>query len=241
MHNQALRIPPELSRSIVAPFPDRGVTVNRLPSPSNVGHLPRAMASTPPPETRQFNHDVQYLLQPQNPYARALLAFIRRTIRQFRLESYITEIDVFVEAYLRGVNYTRSTGERILQSRAWLRKTAYNIIREWQRDQAKYCDAAFDELLEQGTVGYHQDPAQELAGQEGEWIQEEIKRVIEAFRALDEDDRTLIQWKIIENLSWQTIHDRLLAQGEPPVSLATLRKRGQRALERLRQKYHQQD
>ncbi len=196
------------------------------------------MASTPHPETRQFNHDVQFLLQPQNPDARSLLAFIHRTIRQFGLEGYITEVDVFVEAYLRGVNYTRSTGRQIFQSRAWLRKTAYHIIREWQRDRAKYCDVAFDELLEQGTVGYHEDFP---PGEAGDWIEENIQRVIEAFQRLDGRDRILIQWKIIENLSWKTIHDRLVAQGEADVSLAALRKRGQRALERLRQNYHQQD
>jgi DNA-directed RNA polymerase specialized sigma24 family protein len=197
------------------------------------------MASNPPPETCQFNRDVQFLLKPNNPHARSLLAFIHRTLRQFGLESYITEVDVFVEAYLRGVNYTRQSGERILQSRAWLRKTAYNIIREWQRDRARYCNAAFDELLEQGVAGHHEDrPAGDLE-RDSVWVEDEIRSVLQAFKGLEECDRALIQWKVLENLPWQTIQDRLVAQGEERVSLPALRKRGQRALERLRQNYHQ--
>lgn len=197
------------------------------------------MVSITPPETRQFNHDVQFLLKPNNPHARSLLAFIHRTIRQFGLESYITEVDVFVEAYLRGVKHTRDRGECILQSRAWLRSTAYNIIREWKRDRLKYCTAAFDELLEQGAVGHHSAFCPEDREPDGPWVEADLQTVIQAFRGLEECDRTLIHWKVIENLSWQTIQDRLLAQGEAPVSLPALRKRGQRALERLRQNYHQ--
>ena len=36
-------------------------------------------------------------------------------------------------------------------------------------------------------------------------------------------------------------HDQLVAAGHPSTPLATLRKRGQRALERLRREYHQQE
>jgi DNA-directed RNA polymerase specialized sigma24 family protein len=197
------------------------------------------MAPTPLPATRQFNLDVQFLLTPNNPHARSLLAFIYRTIRQFGLQGYITEVDVFVEAYLRGVNYTNNSGERILQSRAWLRKTAYNIIREWKRDRSRYSPAAFDELLEQGAVGYHEDPPLGVATADIPWAEAEIQDVVRAFQGLEDADRRLIQWKVIENLSWQAIQARLVAQGEDAVSLAALRKRGQRALERLRQHYHQ--
>ena len=192
------------------------------------------------PETRQFNRDAQLLLQDNTPQARTLLSFIYYTLRNFGLEGYITETDVFVEAYLRGMNFTLTRGERIFQSRAWLRKTAYNIIREWQRERSRYCDVAFDELMEQGVLGYHEEDFAKEFKRDSVTVEAEVQKVVRAFQGLDSSDRTLIRWKFIETLSWQSIQARLADQGEPAASLPALRKRGQRALERLRRNYHQQ-
>lgn len=194
-----------------------------------------------PPETRQFNRDVQHLLQMNTPRGRSLRGFIHQSLRQFGLAGYCCEFDVLTEAYLRGVRYTLR-GNQIVQSHAWLRSTAYNIIREWKRERARYCAVAFEELLDQGVGAYYDDSGPWDMGWQWDmfWAEAEIQRVVQAFHALDEGDRTLLHWKVVEMLSWQLIHARLAAQGER-VSLPTLRKRGQRALERLRQKYHQQE
>ncbi|MGB3308652.1 MAG: sigma-70 family RNA polymerase sigma factor [Nodosilinea sp.] len=193
------------------------------------------MPSPPPLETQQFNRDVQFLLKPNNPHARSLLAFIKRTIHQFGLQVYITEIDIFVEAYLRGVRYTQQNQEHIHQPKAWMRRTAYNIIRECKRDRLRYSAVAFDELM-------HQGPA-EADGTAPEAISDEaignaVNAVLQALEALSPSDRNLIQWKVVEGLTWTQVQARLVAEGEDRVSQATLRKRGQRALERLRRAYH---
>jgi RNA polymerase sigma factor (sigma-70 family) len=193
------------------------------------------MPSPPPSETQQFNRDVQFLLKPNNPHARSLLAFIQRTIGQFGLQAHVTAIDVFVEAYLRGVRYTQQRQEQIRQPKAWMRSTAYNIIREWKRDRQRYSAAAFDELMEQPPTP---DPDTQPARIDDSAIEEAIDSVLVALAALSPSDRDLIQWKVIEGLSWQQIQARLIARQEGLVSQATLRKRGQRALERLRQAYH---
>ncbi|HSM82743.1 MAG TPA: sigma-70 family RNA polymerase sigma factor [Nodosilinea sp.] len=197
------------------------------------------MPSPPPPETQpetqQFNHDVQLLLRPNNPHARSLLAFIKRTIYQFELHGHLTETDVFIDAYLRGVRYTQHTQTPIRQPQAWIRRTAYNIIRERQRDRQRYSAVAFDELLE---------PHAEAAAARPEFSPDEhfcdqaFGAVLAALGSLPSRDRTLIEWKFIEGLTWQEVQTRLSDQGEPPTSQAALRKRGQRALERLRQNYH---
>lgn len=192
------------------------------------------MPSQHPAETQQFNRDVQFLLKPNNPHARSLLAFITRTIRQFELQGHVTEIDIFVEAYLRGVRYTQQRQEQIHQPKAWMRRTAYNIIRECKRDRQHYSALAFDELMEQGQrVDLTSPPAVNDAA-----ITDAINSVIQAFEALSVGDRNLIQWKVIDSLSWQEVQTRLVAQGEDRASQAALRKRGQRALERLRRAYH---
>ncbi|WOD38204.1 sigma factor-like helix-turn-helix DNA-binding protein [Nodosilinea sp. E11] len=193
------------------------------------------MPSQPPSETQQFNRDVQFLLKPNNPHARSLLAFIQRTIRQFGLQAYITEIDIFVEAYLRGVKYTQQHQAEIHQPKAWMRSTAYNIIRECKRDRLHYSALAFDELMDQGQLA---GDTPLPAAVDDQAISNAISAVLQALAALSPGDRALIQWKVVEGLSWQEVQTRFVAQGEDRVSQATLRKRGQRALERLRRAYH---
>ncbi len=191
------------------------------------------MPSSNSSETQRFNRDVQFLLKPKNPNARSLLVFIQRTIRQFGLQVYITEIDIFVEAYLRGVKYTQDNQAEIRQPKAWMRRTAYNIIRECKRDRQRYSTLAFDELMDQGS------PIRSTAdGVDSTAMANSISAVLEALETLTPGDRSLIQWKIVEGLSWQGVQTRLMAEGEDPVPQATLRKRGQRALERLRRAYH---
>jgi len=194
------------------------------------------MSSHPPPsETQQFNRDVQFLLKPNNPHARSLLAFIKRTIYQFELQVYITEIDIFVEAYLRGVRYTQQNQEHIRQPKAWMRRTAYNIIRECKRDRLRYSAAAFDELMDQGSDA---DDGGSSGTVDDDAITTAIDGVLQALEALSPGDRNLIQWKVVEGLTWPQVQARLVKLGEERVSQATLRKRGQRALERLRRAYH---
>jgi DNA-directed RNA polymerase specialized sigma24 family protein len=193
------------------------------------------MPSQNPSETQQFNRDVQFLLKPNNPHARSLLAFIQRTIRQFGLQAHITEIDIFVEAYLRGVKHTQQHQEEIRQPKAWMRRTAYNIIRECKRDRMHYSTLAFDELMDQGRLLVD---ASSPSGVEDDVIIHAIDSVLQAVNTLSSSDRALIQWKVIEGCSWQEVQTRLIAQGEERVSQAALRKRGQRSLERLRRAYH---
>lgn len=193
------------------------------------------MPSPPPSETQQFNRDVQFLLKPNNPHARSLLAFIKRTIHQFGLQVYITEIDIFVEAYLRGVRYTQQNQEHIRQPKAWMRRTAYNIIRECKRDRLRYSAAAFDELMDQGPAEA-EGPVPGAVDEET--IGNAVNAVLQALEALSPGDRDLIQWKVVEGLTWPQVQTRLVAAGGDRVSQATLRKRGQRALERLRRAYH---
>lgn len=187
------------------------------------------------PEAQQFDRDVQVLLRANDPQARSLLACIYCTIRQFGLQTYMTEIDIFVEAYLRGVRYIRQQHLPIDQPKAWMRRTAYNIIRECKRDRLRYSTAAFDELMEQGAIPLpciDADP-----GLDETPMHHSLQRVMLAFQSLSRTDQDLITWKTVDDLSWEQIQARLAAQGVA-VSMVALRKRGQRALERLRQAYH---
>ncbi|MBD2031171.1 sigma-70 family RNA polymerase sigma factor, partial [Phormidium sp. FACHB-322] len=131
-----------------------------------------------------------------------------------------------------GVRYTQQNQEHIRQPKAWMRRTAYNIIRECKRDRQRYSAVAFNELMEQA-------PLRETSSAEVDdrVIAQSIASVLQAFDALSPGELNLIQWKVLEGLSWGEVQSRLIAEGEEQVSLATLHTWGQRALEKLQQAY----
>jgi DNA-directed RNA polymerase specialized sigma24 family protein len=194
------------------------------------------MPPNPTPETRQFNDDVQSLLKVSNPHSKTLLAFIRRRLYQFGLQAYFTEVDIFVEAYLRGVRYTYQNQVPIQYPHAWMKRTAYNVIREWKRDRQRYAAADLDALIEQGKLT-DDEPFTSPTAFDGSSRGLDWDRVIQSFGQLSVCDRNLIYWRYIEGLSWQDIQARLATQGHGDVSQSTLRKRGQRAMDKLRELY----
>ncbi len=194
---------------------------------------------TPPPELRQFNVEIQSLLKRQNPRARSLYYSIKRSLKQFNLEGNYTEIDIFNQAYLRGVELTKS-GTAINSPRAWMRTTAFNIIRELSRSQRRHQLVVYDELADADQAKL------EIASMQredslvcDEVIEADIQAVLLALEELDRENRLIIELKSVQDLSWKEIRQRLIDLGDTVPSEATLRKRGQRAMERFRELYHQ--
>jgi RNA polymerase sigma factor (sigma-70 family) len=171
---------------------------------------------------RQFNAEIYCLLTANNPHSRSLFLFIRRTLRQFHLNDVHKESDIFHEAYLRGVAFIER-GNAINSPKAWMRKTSYNIIRELGRENQR-CQPIDDEYLENLLVSE-------------ETIELNIEAVTQALQELDPSERWVLALRIIENLSWKEVGKRLVEMGETPQTEAALRKRGQRAMQRLRQIY----
>jgi DNA-directed RNA polymerase specialized sigma24 family protein len=194
------------------------------------------MPPTPTPETRQFNQAVQGLLKTQNPQARPLLSFIRRNLYQFGLQDYFTAEDIFIEAYLRGVAYTHQQRLPIKHPRAWMKSTAYNVIRERKRERLRFAPLELDESM--AYPCFFADPTESTADfSPGLDKRLTLVGVVQALQQLNPGDRNLIQWRYVEELSWQAIQERMAAHGQGDIKQATLRKRGQRAMERFRQLY----
>ena len=177
-----------------------------------------------PLELQQFNTEICCLLQKQSPDGRSLFLFIKRSLRGFHLEGTHTEIEVFNEAYMRGVALTLK-GNTIRNPKAWIRKTAFNVIRELSRE-AQRCQPRDSDYIESSLV------AEEI-------IELDIEAVLSALQELELSDRLLIELKTVQNLSWKEVGQTLVESGEKPQTEAALRKRGQRAMQRLRQIYHQ--
>jgi DNA-directed RNA polymerase specialized sigma24 family protein len=129
------------------------------------------------------------------------------------------------EAYIRGCQLI-DRGETIRNSSAWLRQTAYNIIREWSRYERKTIPLE-EHLLEnlQGAVA-------------AEVIEDDLSTLRLALQMLSAKDQQLLNLKIGEGFSWKQIQEAWQLQGYGNLTEASLRKRKERALIKLRKKFH---
>lgn len=165
------------------------------------------------------------LLDRDSSSGRLLMAFIARTLRQFHLEQSYSLSYVFNESFIRGLQKI-AAGESIRNPSAWLRSTAYRIIQELSRDQNK--SVPFEDQMLEGDVSL---PA--LSD-----LQDDLRTIRLALQLLDPDDQKLLTLKIVEKRTWQEIQAILRAEGSSDCSEAVLRKRKERALIRLRKKFH---
>ncbi|MEA5567500.1 sigma-70 family RNA polymerase sigma factor [Anabaena sp. UHCC 0399] len=171
-----------------------------------------------------FDQEFNTLLNSGSPSANSMLAFIKRSLAQFHLSNSYSITWVLNEAYMRGVKLI-TAGERIEKPLAWVRRTAYNIIREQSRE-LKRC-LPLEESLIESQSDLHFPSIEE---DDNEFFQ----RIKLAFEKLEPQEREILLLKTIKNLSWKEIKSHLESQGKVIQTESTLRKRKERALKHLR-------
>lgn len=179
----------------------------------------------PAGETQRSDFDAEFreLLDSGSSEGQAVFSFIRMRLKQFHLESAYSEACILGEVYLRAVRQIE-TGAEIRSPKAWVRSTAYNYIRELSRTRRRSVSLDENHLAEET----HDLDRLELEEQ----LNVERIAIQSAFQQLNPGDRRLLQLKVIEGLSWRDIQ----GCGEyADCSETTLRKRKQRALEKLKQ------
>ncbi|WP_424101950.1 RNA polymerase sigma factor [Moorena producens] len=158
-------------------------------------------------------------------YYAALFNGIKKKLRQFNFpDDQIYE--VINETYLRGIKLLES-GQEIENSRAWIRATSLNVIREMSRKQKK--QQSWDSNLIQHQIALEDSHSLSSANSEDE----NLKLLELALQKLEPKDKKLIVLRHIEGLSWQQVVSHLASNGEF-VTEASARQRGNRALKRLR-------
>lgn len=176
---------------------------------------------------RQFNTEFPELLDSRSSSGRLLYVFVRRTLQAFHLSGTYKEAFVLNETYLRGISQIHK-GEVIKNLPAWVRKTAYNVVRELKRDQQKA--VPFEE---------HQHVLEaDQSSISSEDLEDDLATLRMAFQLLDPQDQKLLNLKVVEGLSWREIREILYREGRGDHTESVLRKRKERALLRLRKKYH---
>lgn len=179
---------------------------------------------------RAIDQEFQELLNRNNSRGRSLWVSVRCNLFQFHLVDIHKESDIIHEVYLRAIRYVES-GKTINNLAAWCRKTAYNYTRELSRDHKRS-----QSLVEPNAV------SEEL---EIEWrrvtdeeIDTDITLISEAFKQLTPLDQQILQLFVVEGLPWKDVRQRLAQMNDQERSEAALRKIKERAVKRLRKKFH---
>lgn len=164
---------------------------------------------------------------------RKIFFFIKRSLRQFKLDGQLQESDILLDTYLR-VRKKIESGEYIQNMPAYLNRVAFNIIREKSKKQKKSEDLHI-RLINNG----HGHANTTLGTDNSDSYQ--ITILIKALEELTSENFELIQLRIIKGLSWNQISDYINSsqddENKKKVSASALRKRGERALKSLREAY----
>ena len=164
---------------------------------------------------------------------RKIFFFIKRSLLQFKLNGQLQESDILLEAYIR-VRQKIESGESIQNMPAYLNRVAFNIIREKSKKQKK----AEDLHIRLINNGYgHPDTTSGTDDTDSY----KINVLLKALEELKPEDFEIIQLRIVNGLSWKEISEYLTSsenkEHSKNLSASALRKRGERALKRLRKAY----
>jgi RNA polymerase sigma factor (sigma-70 family) len=155
-------------------------------------------------------------------------AFIRRTLRQYNLETVHTENDILNETFLRALEKL-DRQETIANLQAWIRSTSLNVIREWSRARQKTISIGDRDIADTTQI---ESPLDLLESDQN--FNREVAALHSAFRKLQHLDQVILELKVIKGYSWETVNQILQAKGFGCFTITALRKRKQRSLTQLK-------
>lgn len=184
---------------------------------------------------------VQIFLDPKDIDTHNLLPFIRYLIGKFGLSGYVSEVDILIEAYTIAIQNTKTgkktkTGEEyvIRNLPAWFKGTALNIIKNLKAELKK-------QDLIKSELKYNQRNHENLSF--GDEPNDKTQSILQAFTDLKEADQYLLNLRTVKGFTWLDIAETMIKEGKEPTPtsmdqlLARLRKRHNRALNRLRKRH----
>ncbi|MBO9998632.1 MAG: sigma-70 family RNA polymerase sigma factor [Cyanobacteria bacterium SID2] len=190
-------------------------------------------------DRERFNDEVEGLINRQTPYALSILSAIHRFLHQFHLENRHDVTEIVSEAYSRGI-VKIDRGEVIYHPLAWIRSTAFYIIREKSRELRRLSATSYSELTERDGMTGDRSKLQGLERLvECEENEADCQAILKAYQQLPSQEQQLIDLKILQQLPWRDIRERWLELEQAEVTLEALRKRKSRAVSHLRELYHQ--
>ena len=186
-----------------------------------------------PRQKEALNEAMGQILDKNNPHAYSTIAEVGHHLWRFGLFSYIEPVEILTEAYLRALKAI-DQGIQIQNYRGWIRGTAFNIVRERFRQAGN----EFSTDPQAGCFDRLSEPEHDRDVQHDRNFAI-LREAFEKLRATEPDVAELVDWRIIGNLSWADIDQRLRERdGESP-SVEALRQRATRAKRKLRLLFHE--
>ncbi len=172
------------------------------------------------------------ILGKNNPYAYTMFSFIKRALRQYQLHWRMEPHDVLHEAYQRGIAALKA-GKAITNPHAWLKKTSFNIIREYSRSKKGIpTDPA---ILSDVVSDDDDEPMGQLIWQEE---LQDLRETIAIFAREEPEAFELLCLRTLDRLSWQDIAEQWSAKYRQPINDVALRKKLSRAKKKFRLLFH---
>jgi len=176
------------------------------------------------PKYQGLHKAISMACQSNDANSLSLLLSVQAELNRYGLARSESASDVLHIALLRGKK-TIDNGKIIPNPSAWLRLTCRYVIKEKKRGSQR--EAQFDSV-DSIAAQPSEDIAENAYSGKYSALAKELQR-------LSDDDRELLTLKVVHELSWEEIQIRLVDMGYPKYSLAALRKRKSRAVQRLRQ------
>ena len=179
-------------------------------------------------QLKQLNEIAMTILSNQdNPSLPKILLFIKRTLVQFHLHTFVHEREVFIKAYLRTYRQIQA-GKSIQRLPEYLKGVSFNIIREYNRSRQK-AESLNQRLICESFSNAETNVYPELEGMEAS----KVETVLKTFQQSNPDDWEILKLRFVQGLSWQDIAGKLSWDKR----VDSLRSKGKRALERLRKQF----
>jgi RNA polymerase sigma factor (sigma-70 family) len=156
----------------------------------------------------------------------SLLKVYQVYLYKFNLKGRYQPVDIMVEVILR-LNNAYVSGKVIFNLKGWMRSTGYNYICELSRLEHRYISLDSPEM----------EPVLSLLSNIADDTKEDEYRVLhQAIHTLRPQDQEIIKMRFFEKRSWEEIA-KIFASKNTQVTVVTLRQRGTRALNALREAY----
>ncbi|MGF1518978.1 MAG: hypothetical protein ACFCVB_14420 [Nodosilinea sp.] len=172
--------------------------------------------------------------QKERDSSKKLMYFIKRSLSQVGLTGECEESEILIRAYIR-VREKIMAGTQVEDYLAYVSRFCYLIILEESRRRNSRSRLSQKLMFLANAQDVDREPSYSEA-----FSDQLIKSLWESFASLSERDKKILKLRIVIGLPWQEIAVLMVEQGEESYFHkgieAKLRKQGERALSKLRNK-----
>lgn len=175
----------------------------------------------------QFELAIESIVSKKDQSGQLICASIQRKLHQFNLARSYSVAHILNAVYLIGVDQIEN-GYIIYNPRGWIRTVAFRQIQKISIEGRNFVE--FDE--ERGSAFCQDDSSDEIP-------ELDLACIRIAFHQLSLFSQKLLSMKLIKGMTWKQIRHALVQAGDGDYQETVLRKRKERALEKLKELYWQ--